>query len=320
MLFLVSALWKGMMGLSAGAGRGGSGGRQWRAAWWKRQRAHLPQPATAGAAAASQQPPATTANTTTTTATTARSAEPAFLLQPTPAAFILPAKLHQPEHQPEPGSAIFVPCGPEQPGARPVQQPACPAAFQPDQQPAEPGSESQPQPGSEQTADGEPGDRGGWGERLWAAQEQGQQRGVIGGGEKPSDWKSVTVLPETPFSEQLGCWLIWDVVLSVLIGDWTTKWRWGMDGGGGWSGRENARPFYMPYRQLIVCVLCTRVSFYPFQTSPCVVFFRVPHPPVLFGGSVSVQRSWFLFELFPCHSGSVRVERKKNKKKDSIAN
>ena len=185
MLFWVSALWKGMMGLSAGAGRGGSGGRQWRAAWRKRQRAHLPQPATAGAAAASQQPPATTANTTTTTATTTtRSAEPAFLLQPAPAAFILPAKLHQPEHQPEPGSAIFVPRGPEQPGARPVQQPACPATFQPDQQPAEPGSESQPQPGSEQTADGEPGDRGGWGERLRAAQEQGQQRGVIGGGKK----------------------------------------------------------------------------------------------------------------------------------------
>ena len=73
----------------------------------------------------------------------------------------------------------------------------------------------------------------------------------------------------------------------------------------------------MPYRQLIVCVLCTRVS-YPFQTCPCVVFFSVPHPPVLFRGSVSVQHSWFLFELFPCHSGNVRVERKKNKKRTAL--
>lgn len=117
---------------------------------------------------------------------------------------------------------------------------------------------------------------------------------MIGGGKKIKKCDSVA---GDSFFGTVG--LLTHLVLSVLIGDWTTKWQWGMDGGGGWSGRENARPFYMPYRQLIVCVLCTRVSFYPFQTCPCVVFFHVPHLAVLLRGSVSVQRSWFVFELSP---------------------
>ena len=112
--------------------------------------------------------------------------------------------------------------------------------------------------------------------------------------------------------------LLTHLVLSVLIGDWTTKWQWGMDGGGGWSGRENARPFYMPYRQLIVCVFVYSCILLSLPNLPLCCFLPCPSSSRSFErqcvSSVQLVCIW----AFPCHSGNVRVERKKNKKRTAL--
>ena len=51
---------------------------------------------------------------------------------------------------------------------------------------------------------------------------------------------------------------------------------------------------------------------------PNFPMFRVPHPPVLFRVVCQFSAVGFLFELFPSHSGSVRVERKKGKKMTAL--